>query len=345
MHRARMRAVRTAMITALGALAGTSYARADEPPAPPPCADKVEARESYARGRHLAEKRLFVEALNEFTRAQALCPAPEVLRAIGSMNVELGRPLPAVEALVLFIQQKKDALDAEDRAALDETIDEQLLRADAGLVSVTAPVEHAELTVDGASRGRLSLGGPVILSAGPHRIGATSPGQEADQVRITVRPGSRLSVALVFRSIAPAHPSATANVPPPSAVPPPPRDEEHLFTPWQTAGIVVGAVGIALEIATLVHFRWNHGRWEDWKAEDRALRSRHEAPDYVSRQHANNARVDSLEAASVVTGTLAISGALVVGAGTMMFFGSGGNGRDHSGADGVHAAIGFGRTW
>ncbi len=77
---------------------------------------------------------------------------------------------------------------------------------------------------------------------------------------------------------------------------------------------------MALEATALVHYFWNHDRYEHWKSEDQALHAEQVPGDYHARQNANNELAASIDGAKDVTVGLALGGAACVAGGVSVFF-------------------------
>ncbi len=91
----------------------------------------------------------------------------------------------------------------------------------------------------------------------------------------------------------------------------------------RTLGYALGILGLGLGGAAIAHWRWNDGRYDDWKASYDAYQEQPE-PGAID---ALNERAQSIERASRVSVGLGIGAAVSLGAGAVLLLTSGGSSR------------------
>jgi hypothetical protein len=284
---------------------------------------RAEARVHYERGLALADERSYAEALVEFEKAYDQSPHYAVLYNIGLCLVALGRPLDAVETFSRYLREGGAEVPEERRTQIQARIAE--LEARFAELTITADRGGTLVTVDGREIGRTPLERPVRVPAGVHEISATLDGVPVVRRRIELAETERRTIEFAFApfpiaTVAPVL-SAPVSSPGPLVMPEQaqPRDMPVASDPWRTAGFVLTGAGIAAGVGGLVHYAWNRGRHEDWKAEQARLTAVPPPLDYHERALENNELADSIERASAVTvGLFVASGALVAGGVTLV---------------------------
>lgn len=287
------------------------------------------ARGHYAHGVELASHGEYEAALREFTAAYDVNPHFAVLYNIAQCHIALGHAVEAIDTLSRYLAEGKDQIPKERRdqvdaqVALMETHVTRTVPLGQGEPKDVAleppPVEAkpapstlrvqcadtgVEVRVDGVALDLATAARGVTVAPGAHRIAfAGASGAVAEQ-NLDVPAGG---TALVFCGTAPPAPGGDRSAPPSS--------ERHVGAAT-IAGYVMGGTGLALGGATLAHYLWNKGRYDDWRAAGAGL-----APGtagYHDRQVANNDLADSIDRASTVTVGLAVaSGALLAGGVTL----------------------------
>lgn len=178
-----------------------------------------------------------------------------------------------------------------------------------GWLHITCAVPNVRVSADDADLGVTPLPAPLALSAGVHRVRFRDAGHPETPRSVTIAPATTAELDCGF---APAAPSQHAGA-------------------QKTWGYVLGAVGLGLGAATVAHFAWNYGRYNDWNDERDAYAA---APSAEKRLHAN-ALGASIERASAVTIVLGVSAGLALGTGTLLVL------TDASSAQGPGARLSF----
>lgn len=296
-------------------LGAATVARAEDP--------RKAAGEHYQRGLELADRGDYQVALDEFERAYALSPNFAVLYNIGQADVELGRPQKAIEALERYLDDGKDKVPRARRGEVERQLAQ--LRSSFAELSVTTTPSGAHIAVDGADVGATPLAKPLTLTAGSHVISASRPGA-ADETRVVVvREGQKTELRLELPDLrppnAPNAPNAgqapTKGVETKPLVPSQAQGEnDRASAPFPTGYVLIGA-GVVLGGATVAHYVWNHGRVDEYRANEAALRT-DTSPGRSERQIENNELASSIQHASVVTVVLGVASGALVAAGTVL---------------------------
>ncbi|MEZ4361518.1 MAG: tetratricopeptide repeat protein [Kofleriaceae bacterium] len=162
-----------------------------EAPATP---EQLEADRHFKAGVTLYQEGKYAEALAEFERAYEIAPHPLVLYNIAGCHRELSNYAESVRFSRRFLEEGKGVV-SESRLATAETELEGVL-ARIARVTVTVPVEGAELVLDGTSLGTLPLEMPIILPPGEHRLVARAEGYREASRSLRVASGDELDVEL-----------------------------------------------------------------------------------------------------------------------------------------------------
>jgi hypothetical protein len=175
---------------------------------------KSDAQAKLVEGVELLKDRRFGEALERFQQAYALVPSPLIAYDFGLAYLGLGDSARALESFDTFLGQANDA-PADKRRKADRYRDE--LRALVAVVDVTADVAEAEVAVDGAPLGRVSLPRRLYLRPGSHEVvaradGATHAVTVACTAGQTVNLAVRLTHARVGAGTAPGAPGGAATL-------------------------------------------------------------------------------------------------------------------------------------
>jgi hypothetical protein len=214
-----------------------------------------QARVLFREANQLFARKMYLDALAKYRRAQALYPSHKIDLNIGGTLDLLGRRTEAAFYFERFLAQSASApadTVASARARL------QQLRGKLGRVKVTTLLEGATILADGVSVGTAPLDLPVYLEPGTHRIEARKAGVTKSRHTVTVTAGQELALDLSLESPAstPATRAATSvpvrkvvPVPakPPVVVPPPPKPEPDPMakqrrkkTIWAWTSLAVG---------------------------------------------------------------------------------------------------------
>jgi PEGA domain/Tetratricopeptide repeat len=310
-------------------VAVTAPARADEDP-------QKAARAHYQRGLELANHGDYRAALDEFDRAYAASPNFAVLYNIGQADVALGRPEKALEALKKYLADGGEQVTPARRAQVEQQI--ALLESVFAELEVVTEPPGARVTVDGAELGTTPLSSAVRLTAGTHVVWVSRPGAATETRVVTLGEGQHDHLAIALPDLpppsapvrTPASPQVETPAPPPAAPPPAATTSTHEKPAFPVGYVLIGA-GVAVGGIALTQYFWNHGRLDDFHANEAALQT-DTSPGRRERQVENNELASSINGASAVTVGLGIAaGALVAGGVTWLFLqpsASGSSGRE-----------------
>lgn len=147
------------------------------------------ARELAAAGIELAEQQRFVAALDEFEKALECQPHHDIYYNIAQVQMVLGRPVEAQQAIRDYLATAGDSLSAAERRAARE----DMARLDAQIAFVTIEVEPpaARVLVDGRPLTGTAAGSPLALRTGPHVFTAEAEGYETSRVSASLYRGEQ----------------------------------------------------------------------------------------------------------------------------------------------------------
>lgn len=301
------------LLTVLATLGALTPARAQEDP-------RTAAKQHYERGVALTNAADYPGALEQFRQAYAKSPNFAVLYNIGQAEAVLGHLLEAITALSRYL---KDG-GAEIPEARREEVKAQLAGLEARLAEVTLTTEHtgAVVRVDGRDIGRTPLYEPIRLAPGRHVV-ILSDGARTLTTTLEIREGERRTLALRLPDTAPTpaakEPPRAAAPPPASPAPTPPVSEPEPTSSTSTMlAYGLAGAGVALGGGALAHYRWNRGRYGDWRTEHAALQADRFARDYRARQMTNNELAESIERGSRVSVTLALAAGALATTGVVL---------------------------
>ncbi|WP_437716538.1 PEGA domain-containing protein [Sorangium sp. So ce448] len=172
------------------------------------------ARQLYEEGRQAAAAGKWADAHASFLAAWAIKPHYQIASNLGVTCLKLGRHREAAEYLARYLREAP-ASKVKERQSAEASLREALSK----VASVTAQVTPAgaEVTVDGAARGKAPLTDPIFLEPGKHDIGARLDGHEpATQSIVAIAGGKQTAVLQLNRT-----PAAGVLVQPGPAVLPP----------------------------------------------------------------------------------------------------------------------------
>jgi len=327
-----------AWLLALAVLVGAAPARAEGD-------NREEARRHYERGLALTNAADYAGALEAFREAYTKSPHFLVLYNVGQAEVMLGHPIEAVAALRRYLNDG----GAEVPATRRQEVEAQIAALEAKLAELTVTTDRAGLLVlvDDKEIGRSPLYEPLRVAPGRHVV-TVKEGEQRQTVTVDLAEAERRTVSVVVSPppVAPP-PAAVVAAPKASAPPPPPAKAAKKPAAGPSTETLVGyaalGTGIAVGGAALAHFFWNRSRYDNWKAEDAALKSDPtSSAGERERQVANNELAASIEGASRVTVTLSVVGAaLAAGGAVLLVMGS----DDDSNARPPARGVAFALTW
>jgi hypothetical protein len=196
------------MVLLCGSLhAGQSSAETDE--------DRAGARTLATEGAKAFAAQRWAEAVDLFTRAEALVHAPPHLLFLARARMKLGQLVLARETYTKIVRENippsAPAAFVEAQAAAKQ----ELPALEPRIAMLTVTVSGAEgkavsVTVDGQKLAAVFVGAPKPIDPGEHKVQATSEGMASDVVTLHVREGARQSVSLALAPQKGAAPIAAA---------------------------------------------------------------------------------------------------------------------------------------
>jgi len=252
--RARAQFILCGALLSAGTFSTPSFAVTD--------AERAGARSAANQGADAFDQGKWAEAVELFTRAEALVHSPIHLSYIARAQLKLGR---WVEAYELFNRIKREPLEAPISVPAANAVadaNRQLSTLDAQLPYVTLIVKGTDtqgvtVTMDGAPIPSALIGVSHPVNPGPHKFRATSATQASPEQTVEVKAAARQTVELVLAptaaAAAPVVPVAAAAAPavaPVSPAPePPPSPASSSGSGLRVGGYValgVGVVGVGL---------------------------------------------------------------------------------------------------
>ena len=156
---------------------------------------KAEAQRGARSGTEDWERGDYLVALEEFRRAYALYPSPNLRFNMGRVLSDLGRELEALEAFEEFLATATNApADAIGFASSRVRV----LRARVGQLNLRCDAPGARVFVDGKIAGLGPLELPVRLMPGSHMIGSELVGYQSFMQTIDVQPGAIREVRITL---------------------------------------------------------------------------------------------------------------------------------------------------
>jgi hypothetical protein len=223
-------------------------------------AERAGARAAANQGADAFDQSKWAEAIELFTRAEALVHSPIHLSYIARAQLKLGH---WVEAYELFNRIKREPLEAPVSAPAANAVadaNRQLSALDAQLPYITLIVKGTDtqgvtVTMDGAAVPSALIGVSHPVNPGPHKFRAASATQASSEQTVEIKPAARQTVELVLAPTAAAvAPVAPVVVAAPAAVspapePPPAPTSSSSGSGMRVGGYValgVGVVGVGL---------------------------------------------------------------------------------------------------
>ena len=245
--------VRFRAIASVAALVATLGASGAARAAQPSASDRATARSLAVEGQKALDRKDYALALDRFTRANKLVPAPTLALRVARAQVGLGKLVEAQETYNRIIR----AGAAPDSPAVFQQAVDDAKQEVAGLaprlawltITVEGPTD-ARVTIDGAPVSPAEIGVRRAIDPGPHVVRVSSPGYASTQRDVTVTEGQSGSVQLT-----PERAATSAG-----GAPPPVADSGSAPSTWQRpVGFValgVGALGLvvgSVEGAVAIH--------------------------------------------------------------------------------------------
>jgi len=185
-----LRSASIALLLALTSNAIAQTAPASPSPAASPAAapapneaNKEEAKTRFKRGVQLYTEGAFEAALAEFLRSRELYATRSNRTNVGYALKKLKRFDEALDALEAVQKDFPDGTQEERDALAKEVSD---LRQLIGFVDIRSSEADANIVLDGTSRGKSPLSGPVRVGAGSHVIRVSKEGFLPFEMRVDV---------------------------------------------------------------------------------------------------------------------------------------------------------------
>lgn len=306
------RSLRAVSLALACALSGSRVAQAQEPTP----AEAGDARQLFQTGVTDYEAGHYNEALAEFQEAYRRKPHPLVLVNIANCYDKLNKPVEALEQFEAFLataegtpQQRQEIRNAV--AELQKKIGRLLIRA---VAPAQARVQLDELETR-------TVGQPILLGVGQHRVVASAEGYETAVQTVEIRPQETTEIGVELRLVPPPPPPVAltppAPLPPPAAAPPlptpaPARTSQHTLAAdvW-IAGSATFVLGISAVVTGQLALTANREFEDDLSAvRNMSLTERQRAGAWQSGVDAAN-RANALAAVTdVLLGLTLVSGGL-----------------------------------
>jgi len=215
------------------------------------------------------------EAIPRFLASYRLDRRPKALLNLADCESQVGELLAArehaAEGRELARQQHESELAAVADAQL-ATLEQKTPRLTLRLTPLAAdPAAGTQITLDGTSVDASSLGTPLALNPGPHRITATAPGRADREIDLTLGEGARQEVnvqagtSLATPGVAAPSPGPASDAPLESRPEPAPRsaDASSGTRRAMTYGVIgLGAAGLTVGIGLGLAAVSKHGALE-----------------------------------------------------------------------------------
>jgi len=186
--------------------AGPARAETDE--------DRAGARTLATEGAKAFAAQRWSDAVDLFTRAEALLHAPPHLLFLARARVKLGQLVLAREMYTKIVRENipPSAPAAFLEAQTAAKVELPALEPRLAMLTVTvtgADAKGVTITVDGQKLASVFVGAPKPIDPGEHKVQATSDGMASDVVTLHIKEGARQSVSLALTPQKSASPVAT----------------------------------------------------------------------------------------------------------------------------------------
>lgn len=247
--------------------------------------DADEASQRFREGTAAADAGQYAQAAAAFEAAYRISPHPRVLYNLGTTYLRLERPRDAVAAFDLYLASAGPDVPAGRREALDAILARETRRL--AHVTVEAWPTDCRVHMDGVDLSGGLLGFSPWVLPGTHSFDFSKEGFAAEQRVVSLAPGESLQISIRLREAqetAPPPPAAAASsqgAPEKNeTVPQPTKTTPALATQAgpehggpRPLPLIIAGTGAALLVTAGVLYLWNNGRFDDWSAEDRTLRT------------------------------------------------------------------------
>jgi hypothetical protein len=182
--------------------------------------DRAAARNLYFEGMDLQKAGKFAEALDRFTRANAVINAPTNVLRIAECQASLGHLVESVEA---YRSIQRLALPPDAPRAFVQAVNQgnaEIGAVEARVPELTIEVRPAQIpaltvTVDGQPINLATLGSSRPINPGSHVVRASAPGYTAAEGRIEMAEKERRTLALDLENSGAVVNGPLADKPPP----------------------------------------------------------------------------------------------------------------------------------
>jgi hypothetical protein len=219
--------------------------------------ERAAARAAAGQGADAFDAGKWQEAIDLFSRAEALVHAPAHLMFIARSELKLGHWVKAYET---FNKVKREPVGAGAPAALKRAVDEassEIARLEPQLPYIAAKVKNpsgeVKVTMDGSPVPPLLIGLMRPVDPGQHQFQATNGQATSDVVTVEARPATKQTVELELKANAVAPPpppagaapvAAPAPVAPAGAATPPPTTDAPADSGGGSNGLRVASFGL-----------------------------------------------------------------------------------------------------
>lgn len=135
--------------------------------ASPADAQKAKAKKEFDKGVAAMDAHDYKVALVHFQSAYDAAPHWAVLGHIGNCHTKLNDPVNAIKAYERFLKDGGEDIDAEQRAAARQSLEDQ--RKKVGVLHLLVKPKESTVSIDGESYGSPPYD-EILLKAGPHHI-------------------------------------------------------------------------------------------------------------------------------------------------------------------------------
>jgi hypothetical protein len=283
---------------------------------------KAGARAAAEAGAEAFDEGRYQEAIDLFSRAEAIVHAPPHLLHIARAYAKLGKLVSAQDTYLKIVRERlaaeapgpfREAWAAAERELgdLEPRIPQLTIKVEG------ATSESARVTMDGQPVPNALLGIPHPADPGAHEILVETTGGQRVIRSLTLAAGDRETVALTVAAVGPSA-EAPPPAPQPTAAPPPEARSRSFFAQPAVAygALGVGVVGLGIGTAYLVSYLGAKGD------ADSAFRACMPSCDAAQRSHVSELDSRTAQRGTIATIAMVVGGAGVAGGVTLLVLGS-----------------------
>jgi hypothetical protein len=225
-------------------------------------ANRAAARAAASQGADAEDAGNWAEAIELFTRAEALVHAPPHLLHIARAEAKRGRLVAAHEAYLKVTREELGGAAPRAFVEAQSAANEELsaLTSRIPMLKITLAGGTGSVTIDNAPISDALVGIEFPIDPGHHELSARGKGRKSVPVSIDLAEGKHEAVRLVLE---PSNEAAPAPIPTSDATPPTTAAPEHRSNAPAYIAWGVGAAGIVAGTAMMLV---NHGKREDANA-------------------------------------------------------------------------------